>query len=153
MEADRPQEFKTLRGFLDGHESQEPEYFAYRATLRISGDSLDFDDISRELQVSPTHTHRRGEVRAAGSVPARQDMWLFEAPIPEDRPLSEHIDTLWATIRHAVPYILALKQRADVNVFLGYRSNIDHAGVEVPYTSLEIFQRLEVPFGLSVIIT
>jgi hypothetical protein len=37
-------------------------------------------------------------------------------------------------------------------VFLGYRSDCDTAGVEVPYTSLEIFIELEVPFGLSIIV-
>lgn len=45
-----------------------------------------------------------------------------------------------------------LKKRAHVDVFLGYRSNIDHAGVEVPHTCLELFTRLEIPFGLSIII-
>ena len=46
-----------------------------------------------------------------------------------------------------------LKKREHVDVFLGYRSNIDHAGVEIPHTCLELFTRLEIPLGLSIIIT
>ncbi len=39
-----------------------------------------------------------------------------------------------------------------VDVFLGYRSNVDYAGVEVPYTCLEMFTELEIPFGLSIVV-
>jgi hypothetical protein len=39
-----------------------------------------------------------------------------------------------------------------VDVFLGYRSNCDHAGVEVPHESLEMFIELRIPFGVSIII-
>jgi hypothetical protein len=40
-----------------------------------------------------------------------------------------------------------------VDVFLGYRSNCDTAGIEVPHTSLEMFSELQIPFGLSIIVT
>ena len=36
--------------------------------------------------------------------------------------------------------LLNLKQQLTVDVFLGYQSNCDHAGVEVPYQSLEMFK-------------
>jgi hypothetical protein len=45
-----------------------------------------------------------------------------------------------------------LKELATVDVFLGYRSNVDHAGVEIAHSSLEMFLRLEIPLGLSIII-
>jgi len=40
-----------------------------------------------------------------------------------------------------------------VDFVLGYRSSSDSAGVEVPAKSLEMFIDLQVPFGLSIIIT
>ena len=55
-------------------------------------------------------------------------------------------------IRPHKDYLLGLKENLTVDVFLGYRSNSDTAGVEVPYQSLQIFQELQVPFGLSIII-
>ena len=48
--------------------------------------------------------------------------------------------------------LLDLKRTATVDVFCGYRSNSDTAGVKVTYQSLQIFQQLQVPFGLSIII-
>ena len=74
-------------------------------------------------------------------------------PIAEDRPLEEHINALWEQIRPARDYLVSLKQFATVDVFLGYRSNIDHAGVQVPHTCLEMFMSLEIPLGISIIIT
>ena len=70
----------------------------------------------------------------------------------ESEPLHVHIDALWNTFRERKQYLLQLKQDLTVDVFLGYRSNCDHAGVEVPHQSLEMFRELQVPFGLSIIV-
>jgi hypothetical protein len=80
-------------------------------------------------------------------------MWRYTPPVKESEPLHVHIDALWNTFKGKKEYILRLKHDLTVDVFLGYRSNCDHAGVEVPYQSLEIFRELQVPFGLSIIVT
>ena len=59
---------------------------------------------------------------------------------------------LWNTLRPHKAYLLALKERLKVDVFLDYCSNCDHAGVEVSPESLEMFTELQIPFGLSIII-
>jgi hypothetical protein len=79
-------------------------------------------------------------------------MWLYEAPVKESEPLHAHIEALWAAVRDRKQYLLDLKRTATVDVMCGYRSNSDTAGVEVPYQSLQIFQELQVPFGLSIIV-
>ena len=56
---------------------------------------------------------------------------------------------LWDQIRPHTDYLLRLKEI----VFLGYRSNSDTAGVEVSSDSLEMFTALQVPFGLSIIVS
>ena len=144
--------FRTLKGFVEGSETDEPTYFGYSATLRIFGESLDFDDITRTLGVPPTHSHRKGDRKGPRSPPSKHDMWMLSPDLPEERPLAEHIDTLWAAIRHSEAYLRQLKTIATVDVFLGYRSNVDTAGVEIPCASLEMFVRLEIPLGLSIII-
>jgi len=145
--------FKTLRGALAGDEPDEPTYFAYSATLRISGGDLDLEKITRKIGAKPTSSRRKGERKAPTSPPFREDSWLFQPDIPEAHPLEDHIDALWRQIGPARDYLIALKQSAKIDVFLGYRSNTDHAGIEVPYTSLEMFTSLEIPFGISIIIT
>ena len=144
--------FRTLRGFTAGTETEEPNRFAYSATLRIFADTLDFEQIARTIGIEPTRVHRKGERQGPRSPPYKHDMWMLSAELPEERPLAEHIEALWALIHDHAACLRELKRVATVNVFLGYRSNVDTAGVEVPHTSLEMFVRLEIPFSLSVII-
>jgi hypothetical protein len=80
-------------------------------------------------------------------------MWSYTATANESEPLHVHIDRLWSTFRSQKEYLLQLKKTVNVDVFLGYRSNCDHAGFEVPHSSLVMFIELEVPFGVSIIVT
>jgi len=148
-----PKGFHTLRGALAGYEPNEPPYFAYSATLRIFSDSLDLDGITRQLGLTPTNSHRKGERAGPRSAPYQHDMWAYEPLVSEEQPLDAHIDALWTDIKHAATYLRTLKQVATVDVFLGYRSNSDHAGVSVSAASLTMFVELGIPFGLSIIIT
>jgi hypothetical protein len=152
MTKDNNQGFRTLRGFLDNEEREEPNYFAYSATLRIFGDNLDFARIERELGHLPTLSYRKGYRKGPLSPAAKFDMWHYSAQLPEESPLHEHIDSLWANIHHAATFLCELKHRATVDVYLGYCSNIDHAGFQVPHTSLVMFQALQIPFGVSIVV-
>ena len=80
-------------------------------------------------------------------------MWSYSPPVDESEPLHEHIDALWLKLKPHKRYLLALKKSLTIDVFLGYRSNCDTAGIEVPHTSLEMFSELKIPLGISVIIT
>jgi hypothetical protein len=153
-DSDKPRKtFRTLRGFLSGDEPDEETYYHFSATLRIHGVHVPFEEIAQQLGVQPTHVHREGERRGPRSPAYRDDAWHFEPPIPETQPLAHHIEALWDVVRPAVDYLKALKQRFTVDVFCGYRSNSPTAGFEIPHTCLELFTALEVPFGVSVVVT
>ena len=128
-------------------------YFSFSATLRVFGEAVDFEDLEAQLGVKATEKYRKGTIRRPSSQPATHDMWVYKAPVAEQQQLSEHIDVLWETVKHAKSFLIKLKKDCSVDVFLGYRSSSDTAGFEVPYQSLEIFRELEIPFGVSVIIT
>ncbi len=148
-----PKEYRTLRGFLAGAENDEEPYFAFSATLRIFGDIAELDEISKTLGMEPTHTHKKGTRRDGAAAPYPHDMWSYTPALESSEPLGRHIDALWAQLKPHRQYLKMLKQSLTVDVFLGYRSNSDTAGVEIPHTSLEIFSELEIPFGLSIIVT
>jgi hypothetical protein len=79
-------------------------------------------------------------------------MWSYKVSIKEETPLHVHIDELWNIFRLQREYLLELKKNVTVDIFLGYRTNCQTAGVEVPYQSLEMFRELQIPFGLSIIL-
>lgn len=147
-----PKAFRTIRGFLDGEEPDEENYFHFTAALRIHGDGVPFDELSQRLGVAPTMQRRKGERRGFRSHWYKDDAWHFQPSIPETEPLGAHIDVIMGVVRPHVEYIRSLKARFSVDVFCGYRSNCDCAGFEVPHTSLELFTALEIPFGVSIIV-
>jgi hypothetical protein len=134
----------------DMSDSDEPDYYAYSATLRIHGPRLPLDAISKYLGIEATHQHRRGEKRRHGLRPYNDDAWHLTAPVAEERELTHHLRELWRVIKPHVDYLNALN--AKVDVFCGYRSNNGAAGFAVEPDALEIFTALRVPFGVSVII-
>jgi Domain of unknown function (DUF4279) len=145
--------FRTLKGAMRGEEPDEPTYFAFMASLRIHGDALPFEEITGRLGVQPTMMRRKGERKAPKSTLFYlDDAWHFQPALPESAPLGQHIEVLWQVVKPHVAYLKSLKQKYQVDVFCGYRSNCDHAGIEVPHTCLELFTALEVPFGISIII-
>jgi hypothetical protein len=128
-------------------DTDEPAYFfRFSATLRIFGDGLDFKEISRTLGLTPTNTHQKGARR-------KHDMWSYTAPVSREQPLEEHILTLWDAVRLHTPYLRDLKRKFQVDVFCGYRSNSGTAGFQVGHRCLGLFSELEVPFGVSVVIS
>jgi hypothetical protein len=132
---------------------EEKPYFEYSATLRIFGDIRDLNEITQCLGVTPSESHRKGERRWGPNLPPYEhDMWSYKAPVEKTQALQIHIDTLWNTFVGQREYLLQLKIDLTVDIFLGYLSNMDHAGIEVPYQSLEIFRELQVPFGISIIV-
>ncbi|MBI1827382.1 MAG: DUF4279 domain-containing protein [Planctomycetes bacterium] len=149
---DEPKMFRTLRGFINGEEPDEANFFRFSATLRIHGDDIPFEEVSQRLGVQPTRIHHKGERRGPRSPEYRDDAWHFKPSLPETEPLERHIEALWQVVRPAVDYLKALKQRFTVDVFCGYRSNCDIAGFEVSHRCLELFIALEVPFGVSVVV-
>jgi len=144
--------FRTLRGFLASSEPDEDTRFAFSASLRIFGDIPEVEAVSQRLGLQPTHVHRKGQNRGEGVPPWPHDTWSYTPALAEPQPLEEHINNLWSALKPHKRYLFDLKKTARVDVFLGYHTNFDHAGIEVPHTSLEMFRELEIPFGLSIIV-
>src|SRR5687768_655575 len=122
----------------------EDPYFCFSATFRLAGEIPDLDEITRRLNLTPTHAHRKGEKRRPQSPGYKQDMWAYQAPVEEARPLEEHIHVLWDAIRPNMEYVKSLKQTLKVDVFCGYRTNCSTAGFEVDHKCLGLFAELEV---------
>jgi len=151
--AEKKKMVRTFRGLPDDEEPDKEYFFAHSACLRIFGDIPSFQEITENLMIAPSHIHRRGEPSLAGdSNPWPHDMWSYTPDIPPEKPLEEHINRLWLEIEPHKQYLVDLKKSLTVDVFLGYRSNCDTAGVDVPHNSLRMFIELEVPFSLSIVI-
>lgn len=144
----------NLDDFVEDENEDEPLRFAYSATFRIMGENIPFDEIENTLKLSASHKHRKGELQNGRSEIWRfkEDAWMIESPLPDEEKLEKHLDWLWETLSPHKAYILKLKDKFRIDIFAGYRSNCDHAGVEIPIESMQIYYELQLPFGLSIIV-
>jgi hypothetical protein len=142
--------YTRLRDFLENGQPNVPLTFEYKASFRIFGHELPIEEIERTLPVFPVYKHRRGEIH--GSSIYKDDMWRLDSPLSEHRPIGEHLDWLWLQLKPHKPFLLKLKQNHKIDVFVGYESNCDMAGVEIPIESMSIYYELAIPFGLSIIV-
>lgn len=130
----------------------EPVWFAHSATLRVFGDGVDLEEITRTLGIEPTHAHRKGEIHGKSAQRWSNDMWSYTVPIDKSRPLDEHIMALWELVRPHMSFLRERKRSWKVDVFCGYRSSSGTAGIDVDHRCLGLFIELEVPFALSIIV-
>jgi hypothetical protein len=134
-------------------DADEPPYFAFSATLRIFGEALDLSEITRSMGLLPTRSYKKGDLIGPCGNLYSQDAWFYSAELPEEAPLDAHLQILWADVAPGRDFLLALKAKHKVDVFCGYRTNHGSAGFEVEAKSLAIFTALDIPFGVSVIVT
>lgn len=136
--------------------TEEDLYFNFSASIRIFGENLNFKKITDNLQIAPSHSHKKGDIKKRnGKIigkPYEQDMWLYKSPVNETEPLDIHLQTLWSKLKPNKYKIIEMKKKYNINIFCGYRSNCDNAGFDVSYESLTIFCELETAFSMSVII-
>jgi hypothetical protein len=133
------------------HEN-ERVYLRFGASLRILGDRLDFDEISRTLGLSWTHAHRKGDRRSPRSQPWPNDMWVYQPPVDGKRPLDEHILAVWDAVRPNIGYLRELKRKVRIDVLCVCRSNTSAASFKIDPRCLGLFVDLDVPFEISVLI-
>lgn len=132
-------------------EEDEPVYFRYSASLRIfSDDIMDLDAITNYLGITPSYSHLKGEMNYKKTF--ENSMWLFEVDLPEETHLDFHIQLLWSLLKPLKEKIIKLKEDFKVDIFCGYRSNSDTAGLVLEPSNLEMFIELNIPFQLSIII-
>ena len=126
-------------------------YFNYNASLRIFGENLDFQKFSDILNLKPSHAHKKGE-KYSGNKSHEIDMWIYESSLNKNESIDKHIDYLWNNLYDKVDILNSLKQNYRVDIFLGFRTNCETAGLKIPYQSLKLFNALQIPFEISIIV-
>lgn len=145
----------NLDKFVEDEIKDEPLYFAFSASFRIMGDKVPFEEIEDTLRLSASHKHQKGELpdkKRSEIWRFQEDAWIIKSPLPEEEKLERHLNWLWETLSPHKAYILKLKDRFRIDIFAGYRSNCDQAGVEIPIESMQIYYELQLQFGLSIIV-
>lgn len=123
---------------------------SYRATFVIQGDNLDFEVISNTLMLSPTHTHRKGDIGRLRIV-YPHDMWALTAPIPKSEPLDSHLRWMSSQLEPRHNFIIALKDKADIYVYCGYTTDKEQSEFSISPEAMAIFGKLGISMDISIL--
>jgi len=107
-------------------------------TLRVMGDDLDPDEVTRQLGVQPTRSRKKGQSLKSGHI-SRSGIWMLEGNDPKPTPLDEQIDHLLARMTDDLTVWTALSKRFRMDVYCGLFVATWSRGESV---SLEIMKKL-----------
>ncbi len=112
--------------------------------LRVTGDDLDPERITRMLGVNPTVAARKGEEIDVGGVPVAQrtGIWAYALPASPEWELGDAIDTLLERLPHDPALWESLAGWASVAVVCGlFIHDVDRAADLAPDTLARLAER------------
>jgi hypothetical protein len=112
--------------------------------LRVTGDELDPDRITRMLGVNPTLAARKGEELDVAGVPVAQrtGIWTYALPASPEWELGDAIDTLLERLPHDPALWESLAGWATVAVVCGlYIHDVDRVASLAPDTLARLAER------------
>ena len=133
-------------------ERKSTGYQVYRATLRIFGSRLDLETITRQLDVEPDHTHKRGERRLPTAQPFKHDSWQLTARVVDTRPLRDHLRWLYKRLGKKSRFLKGLAARYKVDMYCRYHSNYDQGSLEFPPEILQWCAQVDMPIRVSILV-
>lgn len=93
----------------------------YTAAFRVAGGQLIIEDVTRTLQIQPTHVIHLGQKQQGG--PAKKAVWSFEQVSPTGgqwHSLEDALLTLVSDLRQRHEEIRALQAKFDVCLWCGH---------------------------------
>ena len=134
-------------GFLVGGELDRVE-----VGVRVAGDTLDPDRITRMLGVRPTFAARKGEAvtRGAATVTQRTGIWTYALPSSREWVLGDAIRTLLEQLPADPALWEMLATEYETDVFCGlFLANVNR-GTEIPVETLALLAERRLKLGLDI---
>ncbi len=122
----------------------------FRASMRMFGEHLDFDHITRSLGIQPSSTHRAGETGLGGQA-FTHDLWSIEAPLEWSETLDKHLLSLSQMLEPHYVFLRTLKRQAQLRSFCGIISEGRDCAFRLSPHGLRIFTHLDIKMELSLI--
>jgi hypothetical protein len=124
---------------------------SFRVTFVIQGLSLDFEAISRALNITPTHTHRTRDLsKTKRRFP--HDMWSLTSPLMDQQePFDAHLKWLADQLKPNYDFIKSLKSSAEVYIRCGYTTEREQSGFTLSPEALTILTDLGISLDVSIL--
>lgn len=123
------------------------------ASLRVFGDDLDPDEITRLLGHSPSESWRQGELqssRGGRTITRRCGAWFLKADPAEPEDFDGQVNSILGVLTSDVMSWSALTARFDVDLFCGWFMGASNEGVTVSPSTMEKLGRFGIALSLDI---
>jgi hypothetical protein len=112
-----------------------------KATLRVIGDELSPDEITKLLGCSPSYSHFKGEVVKSKNTKheyiKKFGMWRLEATACEPENLDAQVAELLTKLTQDLAVWSRLKDRFEIDLFCGFFMETTNEGAEISSATLK----------------
>jgi hypothetical protein len=122
-------------------------------TLRISGDALVPDEVTAQMGVAPTTSHRKGDVRRLSSgrdVVRRTGIWRLEVGDREPENLNAQVAELLALLPQDLGIWRTLSQAFEIDLFCGLFMEESNEGLSLSSETLAALGLRGIEVGLDI---
>jgi len=122
-----------------------------KASFCIYGDSLQPDEISRDLGLRATISGLKGErqSRFPKAKLLRTSLWTLDSPLDEHSPLQDHLAWLLQELEPKLKIVSEIAKQYDTRLFCGYSSEHGQGGCAFEAALLDRLAALGVPLVLD----
>jgi Domain of unknown function (DUF4279) len=121
--------------------------------VRISGEALEPENISRLLALKPTRTHLRGESRSrhgkAAELSWKESLWLLQSPLDASGDPAEQLKWLLDVLEPKSSLIKTLAKDYQLDLFCGFSSASGQGGFKLDANTLRRLADLGIPLTLD----
>ena len=136
-----------MSGTEQDHPKSTPGELYPSSTFCVSGEDLDFDQITRSLGLTPTRTLRKGELLPDLDQVAQKDSWVYRTP-KITRTMDDCIMVLADALRPHAEAIRDIRRRHHVDVTCSILTRHKLGGMCLGPESLRFFVELELPLRI-----
>ena len=121
------------------------------ATLRVFGDALEPNEVTRLLGPAPTASYRAGDAVSPRLTARRKmGMWCLDSSLSRTAPLSSHVIELLARLPSDPTIWSEIQRRFSADVYCGVDVKVPNSGMGLTSEAIEALavRRLSIEFDL-----
>lgn len=121
-------------------------------SLIIRGhDTLDFDDIFKQLPIKPSTIVRKGEIKYKTAGKFKSDVWIYEIKKKKNEELSETLDTLISDLKKYISSIKNLSKYYEMCIRCYIQSDLAQIGFEFSPEAIKGLSELSLKLEFSIL--
>ena len=119
--------------------------------LIIKGETLDFIDIERELQLGPTRVYKKGEIVSKIIGANEFDIWIFEIAFHDGKQPFQALDEILSLLKPSKDYLRSLAHLADLTIKCYVQSDYSQIDFDFYPNQIKELSSMNIRLKLSIL--